>query len=62
MWDSADIPNSDVPHPQLINPIATEPYYIMSVEHVEECRHTLVICTTPLINPSGTEPYYTMSV
>ena len=48
--------------PLLIDPIATEPYYTMSAENVEEYRHTPVICTTSLINLSGTEPYYLMSV
>ena len=45
-----------------IDPSDTEPYYTMSVWHVEECRHMQVTYTSPSINPSGTEPYYTMSV
>ena len=61
MWQHADVPRSDVPHP-LITPSGTDPYYTMSVWHVEECRHMQVTYTTPSINPSGTEPYYTMSV
>ena len=49
-------------YPLLIKPNATEPYYTMSVWHVEECRHTQVRWTPPLIEPSFKEPYYTMSV
>ena len=50
MWKNADVPRSDVtptPPPPLIKTSATEPYYIMSVWHVEECRHTQVRCTSP---------------
>ena len=31
MWQNADIPRSDVPHPSLIDPSGTESYYTMSV-------------------------------
>ena len=48
--------------PLLSEPSATEPYYTMSVWHVEEYRCTLVRCTPHLIKPSSTEPYCTMSV
>ena len=45
-----------------INPSGTEPYYTMSVWHVEACRHTQVRCIPLLIAPSATELYYSMSV
>ena len=35
------------PCPLLIEPSPTEPYYTMSVWHVEEWRHTQVRCTHP---------------
>ena len=49
--------------PGLIKPSATEPYYTMSVWHVEVCRCTQVRCTLPPLSaPSATEPYYSMLV
>ena len=49
-------------HPP-INTNGTEPYYTMSVCHLEECRCIQVRCNPPLlIKPRGTEPYYTKSV
>ena len=59
MWKHADIPKWDVS--PLIKPSASEPYYTMSVWHVEACRHTQMRCIPP-IKPSASEPYYTMSV
>ena len=43
MWKNAGIPRSDV-HPPLIEPSATESYYITSVWYVKECRCTKVRC------------------
>ena len=51
----------EIYHPP-INLSGTEPYYTMSVWHVEAYRHTQVRCIPLLIAPSATEPYYTMSV
>ena len=45
-----------------IDPSGTEPYYTMSVWHVQECGHMQVTYTTPSINPSCTQPWCTMSV
>ena len=59
MWKHEDIPKWDVS--PLIEPSASEPYYTMSVWHVEACRHTQMRCI-PLIEPSASEPYYTISV
>ena len=51
MWKYAVIHRSDV-HPLLTNPSAPEPYYTISVWHVEKCRHTWVRCTqTPPNHP-----------
>ena len=47
----AGIPRSDV-HPSQTNPSAIEPYYTMSVWHVEKCRHTQVRCTPQLSKSS----------
>ena len=44
MWKYAGIPRSHV-HTSITNHSATEPYYTMSVWHVEKCRHTQVRCT-----------------
>ena len=46
LWECADIPRSHL-HPPPINPSAIEPYYTMSVWHVEECKHTHVRYTIP---------------
>ena len=94
IWQSGDIPSSDVSHPPANQPewyralvhhvsltcgrmhtypgqmyptpwiglSSTDPYYTMSIWHVQECRHTQVTYTTPSINPSGTKLQYTMSV
>ena len=60
MWKNVDIPSSDVSLPLLINLSGTEPYYTMSVWHVEECTHTQVRCTPPpeltLVVQSPTTP------
>ena len=55
MWKNADVHRSDVTPPQLllIECSATEPYYIMSVWHVEGYRHNQVRCTPPLIKPGA---------
>ena len=45
MWKHADIPKWDV-SPQ-IDPSASEPYYTMSIWHVEACRHTQMRCIPP---------------
>ena len=45
-----------------IDPSGTEPYYSMSLCHVEACRHTQVRCILLLITPSATDPSYTVSV
>ena len=45
MWKHADIPKWDVS--SLIKPSASEPYYTMSVWHVEACRHTQMRCISP---------------
>ena len=47
MLKNADIHKSDVTPTQVIEPSPTEPYYTMSVWHVEQCRHTQVKCTPP---------------
>ena len=47
-------------HPQ-VNPSGTEPYYTLSVGHVEAGRHTQDRCIHPVIEPSATQPYNTMS-
>ena len=38
MWNLADIPKWDVS--PLFDPSASEPYYTISIWHVEACRHT----------------------
>ena len=48
-------------HPLLIKPSASEPYYTMSIWHVEVCRHTQMRCIPP-IKPSAAEPYNTISM
>ena len=61
MWKYADVLRSDVPFPLFIKAMPTQPYYTMSLWHVEDCRNTQVSCTLPpLIKPSATQPYYTM--
>ena len=49
MWKYADILKWDV-SPQS-NPSASEPYYTMSIWHVEACRHTEMRCISPNWNP-----------
>ena len=57
MWESADIPKSDILLPPLLIDLSTTvPYYTMSVSHVEECRHTKVTGNPPSIEPHATEP------
>ena len=48
MWKYADILKWDVS--PLIKPSASEPYYTMSIWHVEACRHTKMRLS-PLIKP-----------
>ena len=65
MWKNADVNRSDItPQPPLIKPHATEPYYTMSVWHVEKCRCTQVRCTAPAnqIQCYYRALYYIMSV
>ena len=45
MWKHVDIPKWDVS--PLIKPSALEPYYTMSIWHVEACRHTQMRCFSP---------------
>ena len=45
-----------------IDPSSTVHYYIMSVWHVQECRHMQVTYTTPSMNLSGRKPQYIMSL
>ena len=49
MWKNTDVPRSDSNPPITTNQtaVATEPYYTMSVWHVEDCRCTQVKCTAP---------------
>ena len=59
MWKHADTPKLDVT--PLIEPCPTEPYYMMWVWHVQDCKCTQVRCT-PQSEPSSTHPYYTIWV
>ena len=49
MWKHADIPKWDVS--SLIKTSASEPYYTMSIWHVEACRHTQMRCIPPNLSP-----------
>ena len=47
IFQNADIPRADIPHPPLSKPSATEANYTRSVSHTGECRHTQDRCNPP---------------